>query len=204
MPGFNSMSRLSAIRKPGRAMSLLAAGRNYKVLGFRWPRAPPPPGRRIGEREYPLWKNVILVVVLEILGNHLPMHIHDVYAGIRDAVSQSPRLGRFVQDVIGADDLRIRIREQRIGDMLPAREVLERADRIVADRQNAESLLSDRFQMLLQLHELDFAERSPVRRTEKDQHGSLRAHDRLESPASGRSGPSRKTREPAGRPQALS
>ena len=42
-------------------------------------------------------------------------------------------------------------------------------------------MFPDRGQILLQLHELDFTEGSPICGTEKDQHGALRTHDRLQS-----------------------
>jgi hypothetical protein len=44
--------------------------------------------------------------------------------------------------------------------VLPVRETLERADGVVADGRYTESLLPDRVQVLFQLDELDFAERS--------------------------------------------
>ena len=64
--------------------------------------------------------------------------------------------------------------------MLAGRKALERSNRVVTDRRHAEPLFPDRIEMLLQLHELDFTERLPVRRTEKDQHGAFGSHDRLE------------------------
>jgi hypothetical protein len=68
--------------------------------------------------------------------------------------------------------------------MLPVGEIPKSADRVVTDRRHHKSSLLNRAQILLQFHELDFAIQSPVRRTEKDQHGPLRTHDRLEVPGS--------------------
>jgi hypothetical protein len=65
--------------------------------------------------------------------------------------------------------------------MLPIGKVLERTDGIVADGRYSESPLPDRIESLLQLHELDFTEGSPIRGTEKDQHGAAGTHDRFES-----------------------
>jgi hypothetical protein len=64
--------------------------------------------------------------------------------------------------------------------VLAVGKTLERSNGIVTDRRDAESLFSDCIEMLLQLHELDFTERSPIRRTEKDQHGAFGSHDRFE------------------------
>ena len=63
--------------------------------------------------------------------------------------------------------------------MLPIRKGLERADGIVAERGHAETLLFDCGKILLQLHELDFTERSPIRGAKKDQHRSFWPHDRF-------------------------
>ena len=63
--------------------------------------------------------------------------------------------------------------------MLPIRKALERAHGIVAQRRHAETLFFDCSKILLQLHELDFTERSPIRGAKKDQHRSFRSHDRF-------------------------
>jgi hypothetical protein len=61
--------------------------------------------------------------------------------------------------------------------MLPISKILQRTYRVVTNRYNSEPLFPDRFQVLFQLNELNLAERSPVRRTEKDDHGAFRSHD---------------------------
>jgi hypothetical protein len=109
------------------------------------------------------------------------MRIDDVHTWIRDAVSRCARLRFFIEDVVGTYDLRVRIRKQRIGDMVSVREILECPDGIIADGRNTKSLLPDGVQIPFQLNELDLAERSPVRRTEEYEHGALRAHDGFES-----------------------
>jgi len=53
--------------------------------------------------------NAVFVVVFEVFGQDLALRIHNVNTWIGDAVSQGPRLGRLVQNVEGADDLRIRV-----------------------------------------------------------------------------------------------
>ena len=70
-----------------------------------------------------------------------------------------------------------RIREQRKRNVLPVGKILQHRDRVVADRCQPQPLLPDRTQVSLQLHELRFAEGSPVGRAEKDKHRSFRASD---------------------------
>jgi hypothetical protein len=84
-----------------------------------------------------------------------------------------PGLVVSLKNVVGAYDLRIRIREQRIRNVLPVRETLEHANRVIADGGYTESLLPDRIQTLFQLDELDLAERSPIRGAEEHEHGAL-------------------------------
>jgi hypothetical protein len=55
--------------------------------------------------------------------------------------------------------------------VLPVCKTLEGSDRVIADGNYTESLLTDRIQMLFQLDELDLAKRSPIRRTEEHKHG---------------------------------
>jgi hypothetical protein len=155
-------------------------GGDLKVLGFgcssrciQW--CPKVPGQNVSGRD------AFLIVILKVLGYDPPVRIDDIYARIRNTVGRRTRLCRFVENVVGAYDLRVRIREQRIRDVLPVRETLENADRVIADGRYTEPLLPDRVQMLFQLDELDLAERSPIRRTEEHQHGPFRAHDGFES-----------------------
>ena len=61
--------------------------------------------------------------------------------------------------------------------MLPFAEALERAGRIIADGRNTKPLAADGLLVLFQLDELDFTERSPVRRAEEHQHRAVPAHD---------------------------
>jgi hypothetical protein len=53
--------------------------------------------------------NAVFVVVFEVFGQDLALRIHNVNTWIWDAVSQGPRLGRLVQNIEGAYDLRIRV-----------------------------------------------------------------------------------------------
>src|SRR4029077_6507831 len=103
----------------------------------------------------------------------LALHVEDIYARIGDSVGHCARLARFIEDVERMYDLRIGIGEQRIRDVLPAGKTLERSGRVVADGRYSKSFFSDRSEIVLQLHELDFAERSPIRGPKKDEHRSF-------------------------------
>lgn len=119
-------------------------------------------------------RDAILVVVFKILRHDLALHVHDVDSRIRDSVSERARVGGLIQNVEGVNDFRIGVGKKRIGDMPAIGEALEHTNRVITDCSN---LFPDRRQILLQLHELDFTEGSPIRGTEKDQHGALRTHD---------------------------
>jgi hypothetical protein len=87
------------------------------------------------------------------------------------------RRNGFVQDPESADDFGIGIRKQEIGNMLSVRKVLEHGHAVIADRGQIEALGADITDMLFQLDELGFAERSPVGRTEKYEQCPFRAKD---------------------------
>ena len=53
-------------------------------------------------------------------------------------------------------------------------------DELIADRRHTEPLFPDCGEILLQLHELDFTERSPIGGAEEDPHGAFRPHNRLQ------------------------
>jgi hypothetical protein len=153
---------------------------DLKVLGFGCPSrhidwGPELPGQNVSGRD------AILIVIFEVLGQNPALRIYDIHPWIRNAKGWCARLRFFIEDVVGSYDLRVRIREQRIGDMLPIRETLEGADGIITDGRYTESLLPDRVQTLFQLDELDLAEGSPIRGTEEHEHGPFRAHDGFES-----------------------
>ena len=79
------------------------------------------------------------------------------------------RWNGFVQNPESADNFGIGIRKQVIGNMLSVRKVLEHPHAVIADRGQIEALGADITDMLFQLDELGFAERSPIGRTEKYQ-----------------------------------
>jgi hypothetical protein len=53
--------------------------------------------------------DAVFVVVFEVFEHDLALRIHNVGTWIWDAISEGPRLSRLVQNVEGADDLRIRV-----------------------------------------------------------------------------------------------
>src|SRR5260370_25015254 len=63
-----------------------------------------------------------------------------------------------------------------------AAETGEKFRRIVADRREAQALIPKFLDPVLQLDELRLAIRSPVGRTDEDDHGTLWPHDGLECP----------------------
>ena len=91
------------------------------------PREPELPGQNVGGGD------AVLVVILKVLGHDPSLRIDDIDARIRNAVGKRARIGRFVEDVVCAYDLRVRIREQRICNVLPVRETLKHPDRVIAD-----------------------------------------------------------------------
>jgi hypothetical protein len=129
------------------------------------------PGQNIGGGD------AVLIIFFEVLGSDLAIRVDDVHTRIRDSVAERTRLNGLIQNVESAYDLGVRVREQRIRDVLPVAEALERPGRIIADGSNAKALAADGLQILFQLDELDFAPRSPVRGAEKHQHGAVPADD---------------------------
>jgi len=90
--------------------------------------------------------------------------------------------GRFgVQNAIRLDGLGLRIREQRVRDLVPVRKIFQDFFAIVADRRELDALLFESFDGALQLDQLPFAERSPIRGTEKEKNGAVRSFQRIES-----------------------
>ena len=118
-------------------------GGDLKVLGFdcsshhiHW--APELPGQNVCCRD------ALLEVIFKVLGHHHPSRIDNIDARIWNAVGRRARLDRFVEDVVCANDFRVRIREQWIRDVLAVRETLKGADGVIADRRYTEALLPDR------------------------------------------------------------
>jgi hypothetical protein len=78
-----------------------------------------------------------------------------------------------------ANDFGVRVSQERELDFVPLGEVLEDSLTIVADRGQLKSLRFKSLFCVLQLHELRFAEGSPVGGTEEKQDSAVRALERL-------------------------
>jgi uncharacterized damage-inducible protein DinB len=87
-----------------------------------------------------------------------------------------------VQDPVAGDRRRTGVRQQRIRDAVPLREVSQDLPGVVADRRQADAALPELAGATLQLDELRAAERSPVRRADEHQHRPAASHDRLQRP----------------------
>jgi len=76
-------------------------------------------------------------------------------------------VGFFIESIKAANDLGIRIGQQGKLDVVALRKVYQDSLAIVANRGEPDALLFELCFGVLQLHELRFAKRSPVRRTEE-------------------------------------
>jgi hypothetical protein len=94
---------------------------------------------------------------------------------MRNPVRARARLRLFVQDAKAPDDCGPCVGDQRKSDASRVGEFLERRRRIVADRNQPETLLPDLIVAALQLDELRLAVRSPIGGAEEHEHRSLRA-----------------------------
>ena len=84
-------------------------------------------------------------------------------------------LGVRIQHLETANDLGIRVGQQWKLNLVPAGEVREDRGAVVTDGCQFDPLLLEACARVLQLHELPFAKRSPVRRSKKEQHRPFRA-----------------------------
>ena len=80
-----------------------------------------------------------------------------------------------VQDAVSLDSGGPNVREQRIGYALPCAEVSENIPRVVADDGQPQAALLELSDAALQLDELRATERSPVGRTDEDEHRAARS-----------------------------
>jgi hypothetical protein len=78
-----------------------------------------------------------------------------------------------IKHVEAANDLRIRVGQQRELNLVPLREILQDRRSVVANCSEFDPLVFKSLLGVLQLHELRFAERSPIGRPEKEQHRSV-------------------------------
>ena len=82
--------------------------------------------------------------------------------------------GFLIEYAIGLDGFRIRIREQWVFNSVAIGKIFQDRFRVVADGGELHALLFEFRDCVLQLHQLPFAEGSPVGGTEKEENGSVR------------------------------
>jgi hypothetical protein len=81
--------------------------------------------------------------------------------------------GFGVQDLEHPNDIGIGIGQKREINLVPVSEVLKDCPTIVANSSHCKTALRKLDLGALQLNQLRFAERSPVRRSKEQQHGSV-------------------------------
>jgi len=84
-----------------------------------------------------------------------------------------------VKDIKAADHFGILIGKQRKLDFVPVGKVLQDRWTVVTDRRKLDALGFKSLFCILQLHELRFAEWSPIRGTEEEKNGATRPLERL-------------------------
>jgi hypothetical protein len=89
--------------------------------------------------------------------------------------------GFCIEDTIGLDGLRVRVRQQGVFDLVPVREEFQDFCRVVADGCQLDALLFESWRGALQLDQLPFAEGSPVSRPEKEKNGAVGSFEGVES-----------------------
>src|SRR5271169_1307533 len=87
----------------------------------------------------------------------------------------------LIEDAICLDDPGFGVSEQRVLNLVPLRKELQDFFRVVADSRQLDPLLFESWNCTLQLDQLPFAKRSPVCGAEKEEDGSARALQRIES-----------------------
>jgi len=117
-------------------------------------------------------------IVLEEFRGDDALGVENVGARVRDSELRGTLLDALIQDVESSNDLRFGIGKQRKRDGFAIREIPQDGLRIVTDRDYSEALGAEIREILFQLDQLGFAVRSPIGRTEEDQHGALWTGDR--------------------------
>ena len=87
---------------------------------------------------------------------------------------------RDVQNLVGANDLGIRVGEQGEIDFAAVREVFQYGFTVIADRREFDSLLLEPCFGVLQLNQLPFTVGSPIRGTEEEENRAVRCLQTLQ------------------------
>ena len=108
----------------------------------------------------------------------MPYRVDIEKPGTRHSSRHPSRLR--VEDIETADNQGIGVGQQRKIDLVPAGEVFQDCLTIVADGSDLDSVLFEPLSGILQLHELRFAERSPIGGAHKEKNCSVRSSQLLD------------------------
>src|SRR5258708_944158 len=120
------------------------------------------------------------VVVFEILGDDYALGVQNEGARIRDAKKWLVLRDRFVQQTQFPNDLRIRVRQQWIMDSPALGKAAQYRHAVITDGCYSQTEFVELTLVAFQLHELGFAEWSPVGRAVKQNHRSLRTQQAVQ------------------------
>src|SRR5260370_937639 len=107
--------------------------------------------------------------------------LHGIRHDLNGLVALLHSSGFCVENAVGLDELRVRVRKHWVFDLVPASEVFQDFFRVIADGRQLDPLLLESRDGALQLDQLPFAEGSPVRGTEKEKNGAVRSFEAVES-----------------------
>ena len=116
-------------------------------------------------------REAVRVLSIEILLANIAVFVDIEKAGMRHPFGHTLRF--YIKDIKAANDLGIWVGQQRKFDIVPLREVHEDGWAVVANCSKLDALLFESSFSVLQLHELRFAERSPVGGTEEKENRSF-------------------------------
>ena len=110
----------------------------------------------------------------------------DNAAGINKKISRAGKAllhtsSFLIEDSISLDGLRVRVRKHWVFDLVPVGKIFQDFFRVIADGRQLDPLLFESRDGALQLDQLPFAERSPVRGTEKEKNSAVRSFQGIES-----------------------
>src|SRR5215471_8589531 len=107
------------------------------------------------------------------------VRIDEKVSGSRESFLHPGRFG--VQHTVSLNRFGIGIRKQRVADVVAVGKELQDFFRVIADGRELQALLLESNDGALQLDQLPFAERSPIRGTEKQKNGAVRSFEAVES-----------------------
>ena len=122
------------------------------------------------------------VILVEELGVHCSFGIDNQRNRNRYSVGHIAFGDGFVEYAECANNLRIRIGEQRESNIAPLREIRQHRLAVIADRRQPEAILPKRLLALFQLDQLAFTVRSPVRGPVENENGPVRTGYRGKPP----------------------